>query len=210
MDNPLDQNPTEVRGRFFQAFTGRKGDVSGTSGDVSSMLTSLYGTDDKRSKYGIDFKAAAKGMKVSATTLRRWARNDQHPSTANLKKLQAKSRRAATTKRGRAQILKQTTSRLDRSVSQGVRVAVSGIQGPPAQSANLSSDAYLRDRITTIDLNWENYDQLLKAYEEGGENGAQDYILGKMRENGYPDDFQYHTVNGVGFGRMRSPHLDWS
>lgn len=182
------QNPVSRRNTLFQAFTGRSGaQTSGKApGDVRGMLNTLYGTS-RQGHAAVDTRAAAKGLGVSQRTVQRWLKNDSKPAGENLAKLAKKSRQAATTKRGRAQAVRRTSNALYRK--NGVKVEVRGWQGPT------NDPEYKRNRRATQNISPEQYEQLMNAYAEAGDEGAMAYLEGVFHEK-YVNDWQFNTVDG--------------
>jgi hypothetical protein len=162
----------DSRSSFFQALTGRSGaDVSGSStGDVRGMLIAAFGSS-RRDAAKPDTAAAAKSLGVSQRTVQRWladpTRQHQRPRTETLGRLATKARQAATTKRGRQKAIKDTL--LSKGLPTGMRVSVTGQQGPER--------AYARFRTAAFDLDDPSLSSgFVTAYVDGGDQGAIDWL----------------------------------
>lgn len=179
-------DPLKRRNTLFQALTGRDGaETSGKSpADVRGMLSTLYSTT-RQGEPAIDTRAAAKGLGVSQRTVQRWLKAESKPATASLQKLTKKSRQAATTKRGRAAMVKRTANPDFRK--HGVKVEIRGWQGPT------DNPDYKRNRRAQQNLTPEQYEQLLDAYAQGGDEGAMAYVQSVFQDR-YVDDWQFNTV----------------
>jgi hypothetical protein len=180
------ENPTRRRNTLFQALTGREGaQTSGKApGDVKGMLSTLYGTS-RRGESAIDTRAAAKGLGVSQRTVQRWLKADTKPAGVNLQKLTKKSRQAATTKRGRAATVRRTAN--PDFKKNGVKVEIRGWQGPT------NDPDYKRNRRAMQNLTPEQYEGLLDAYAQGGDEAAMVYVQAVFQDK-YVDDWQFNTV----------------
>ncbi|PPG77512.1 XRE family transcriptional regulator [Rathayibacter rathayi] len=180
------ENPTRRRNTLFQALTGREGaQTSGKApGDVKGMLSTLYGTS-RRGESTIDTRAAAKGLGVSQRTVQRWLKADTKPAGVNLQKLTKKSRQAATTKRGRAATVRRTAN--PDFKKNGVKVEIRGWQGPT------NDPDYKRNRRAMQNLTPEQYEGLLDAYAQGGDEAAMVYVQAVFADK-YVDDWQFNTV----------------
>ena len=163
------------RSSFFRALTGRaNADVTGsTGGDVRGMLIAAYGAS-RRDSSKPDTAAAAKSLGVSQRTVQRWladpTRQHQRPRTETLNKLTTRARQAATTKRGREKAIRDTL--LAKGLPTGMRVSVTGIQGPARDYA------YERGmRTCNFDLDDPSLSSgFITAYIDGGDQGAIDWL----------------------------------
>lgn len=173
------------RKAVFEALTGRRGSqVTGAANDIRGMLSTVYGVV-KDGEIHVDTKKAARYMKVSQRTIQRWLKAQNAPSKDHLKTLQKRSRQAATTKRGRARAVRQA-AQVAQATKKGVRVEVSGMQGPRD---------YPRDRGSRLELDPEEYQAMLDAYAEGGDAGALGFLAG-VYDQKYVADWEFNAVNG--------------
>ncbi|MEA5457318.1 XRE family transcriptional regulator [Sinomonas sp. JGH33] len=167
-----DPNPPsadERRTTFFAAITGHEhAEVSGKSTNVGEMLRTAYSRPDGT----VDTRAASKALKVSQRTVQRWVKGTQAPKGENLSKLQKGSRKAATTKAGRAQaVQKQKKSAF---AQKGAKLTIRGNQGVPG--TNVLGQTYKRFRNASLQLTPQEYQDLLDAYAEGGDSGIHAYL----------------------------------
>lgn len=190
--------PDDSRQRtaLFRALTGNtNANVGG--GDVAGMLRTVYGTT-RRGEFRVDTREAAKRLGVSQRTVQRWLKSTHNPSTEHLKTLQTKSRQAVTTKRGRARAIRRATTGINAEARQkGANVTVAGNQGPGAP--------YARDRVTARNLSPEEYEDLLNAYAEGGDNAALEYLQSVWSEK-YVDGWAFTSVDDMRLGEYDYRH----
>lgn len=172
------------RRALFEAITGKSGaDVSGQSGNVAGMLQTVYGTT-RNGQQVVDTREAAKRLGVSQRTVQRWMSGQNKPAGDHLKALQKRSRQAVTTKRGRERAVKRSAA-AQAVKGDGVRVEVSGMQGPKD---------YARDRRSGQKLSPDEYQALLEAYAAGGDNGALDFLQAVYSEK-YVDNWEFGAVS---------------
>lgn len=167
----------DLRTVMFEALTGRRGaDVSGrAAGDVAGMLMAAFGPGH-RDATRPDTASAAKALKVKQRTVQRWLKGT-HPNPENLAHLVRRARQAATTKRGRAEAVKQVLTEARRTM--GLRITMSGLQGLPD---------YLRKRTVSWDLDPSFAQDFTDAYINGGESAARSYLERNAPEiYGVPD-----------------------
>jgi transposase len=168
----------ELRGKLFGALTGRAGDVSGQpDGDVRGMLMAVGGP--ARTKSGIDLSAAAKSLGVTRRTVERWvtdATEKGKPRGKNLDNLVGKARQAATTKQGRRAAL--ANARKGPMTRYGAKMTVRGEQGPTMQGKD-----YRRFRKLDLVLTPESVEEMLDAYERGGDKAFLSWLEGYTDEN---------------------------
>ncbi len=181
------EDPVKRRNTLFQAITGRRGaQTSGSAtADVRGMLSTLYSTS-RRGESVIDTRAAAKGLGVSQRTVQRWLKADAKPAGVNLQKLTKKSRQAATTKRGRAATIRRTANPDFRKNC--AKVEIRGWMGPS------DDPQYKRNRRAMQNLTPEQYEGLLDAYAQGGDEAAMAYVQSVFHDS-YVDDFRFNTVD---------------
>lgn len=202
----LEKPETTRAERFFRALTGIKdANVAARGNDFRGMLRAAFPSTDPNSRSGIDYKKAAKALGVSTTTVRRWDKDQQTPNAKHDKQLRRRARQNASTKRGRQQIVSAHMNNLKQTSQNQARISLSGLQGPPTQDPTKAKDSYARDRITWVDLPWDKYSELMDVYATGGEEAAQEYLRQGLISRGYPQDWEFSTINGIGLGTTDSP-----
>ena len=188
-----------LRGKIFSALTGQKADVSGKpTGDLRGMLLAVGGASPK-TKSGIDLTAAAHKLGVTRRTVERWLKAaetgaGQRPSIQHAKNLATRARQAATTKAGRRAAL--DASPIAKAVlSRGARVAVSGVQGP-----RRAGREYMRDRTTQLELDPDQVESMLNAWEQGGEKGFMSWMGDTWGEE-YVAGWKFDSVDDISIER---------
>lgn len=189
---------TATRDRFLHALTGNRGLTSNENSAPAELLRALFPSTKNPS--GVDTRAAAAHYDRSPASIRRWINGVNAPTPDARQRLQREARQLATTQRGRAAALRKHAGILNRTDRNRARIAVDGIQGPKTQDPSARQGAYLRKRTTTVELSWEQYDQFVDAYIRGGQEAAQETLLGHLRSKGYPDDFGFAEIHGLGLG----------
>lgn len=181
-----DRGPVSA-GQVFAAITGREGDVSGQEADdLRGMMLTVGGTSS-RTASGINHRKVARRLGVSVRTVERWVKSSlegsgQRPSKAHYKKLRTMSRQAASTKRGRA----RETAAVRQRLSRGGKLVITANQGPH------SSD-YMRVRTVSEDLSPADIENMLNAWENGGEAGFHQWAQGRL--NDYVDGWRIGDVD---------------
>lgn len=176
--------------------TSREVDVSGTGDNVAGMLLAVGG-ESRRSASGINIAAAARRLGVHPTTVRRWIKGAQgepggsRPRGDHLKALRRTSRQATSTKAGRAQVASRARARF---AGQQVKLKVTGRQGIAAAGAS-----YLRFTTTEQDLDPEQFERLIDAYESGGDKAVAAEITriwqGDETRYGYHEDWGFESMD---------------
>lgn len=180
------QDPGALRSSIFRGMTGRSGvDVSGRPGNVRAQLMTLGGPSAK-TKSGIDLTAAANKLGLQRRTLERWVGGQQKPRATNAKTLATKAKQVASTKAGRSQVADQVRSR----TSRGGRVSIKGWQGPGAKD-------YYRKRTTEVDLDPDQMEAMVGAWESGGDKGLMGWLTDHYDEE-YLGDWGFDTVDEFG------------
>lgn len=165
----------DLRSKLFTALTGLAGaEVSGTGEDIRAQLLAVFG-ESKRTKSGVDIDAAAKGLKVTKRSVQRWLHNQDLGRPLGLSKdhrakIQTRSRQASSTKRGRRRAV-DAARRGSRS-RYGAKITISGWQGPLGRG----EDEYERVRTTRARLTPDQYEDLMNAYIDGGDQGGMGYL----------------------------------
>jgi hypothetical protein len=185
------------RNLLFSAFTGRhEVETSGKSTDIHAMLATTYGIE-RRGKTSIDTRKASKDLGVSQRTIQRWLKEENKPKLDNLKKIQTKSRQAASTKRGRQTALKASPKNVHFK-KYGAHLTVKGVQGPPPGSGG---KAYTRDRLSQLELDPDTFSALMDAFEQGGEKSAVAYLEGIYNDK-YVADWSFGTIRELTFNDL--------
>lgn len=179
------------RGLFFNAFTGRGGDVSGQgSGNIREKLQAAFGTNRRGS---VDTKTAAQKLGVSQRTVQRWittsGKETNRPSAKHLKTINDRSRQAATTKRGRRAIVNDLKAKNTR----GKYVSIGAMQGP-----RKAGTEYFRDRDVTLPgpLTPQDTNMLLDAWAEGGDEAATQHLRDLYGDR-YLDDWDFGEIYDI-------------
>jgi hypothetical protein len=181
----------QLRGTLFTALTGRGGDVSGRpDADVREMLLAIGGPADTRS--GINLTAVAAELGVSRRTAERWvttAGQKIRLRGANLAKVVARSRQAATTKAGRRKAM--AAVRAGARVRYGAKLSITGQQGPLR-----AGTAYRRRRRIDLVLDPQAAEEMMTAYEDGGDKGYMAWLESYASEN-YLDDWGFDSLDRI-------------
>lgn len=199
------ERAAKQRNAVFEAFTRQEATPTGTgegAPGVVRMLRSLYSTTRSVKAEGgaermitsISTKEAARRLGVSQRTVQRWIKGQHNPSATVMKKLSTKARQAVTTKRGRAQAVRRAIAN-QKPTANGVRVRVSGMQGPKD---------YSRMRDIGQKLTPEEYEGLQHAYMEGGDKGALDFLENVLSDK-YVENWNIDYLTGLGFDGV-GPH----
>lgn len=189
-----------LRGQIFQTLTGQKADVDGKpSGDLRGMLLAVGGRSTK-TQSGIDLTKAAVALQVSRRTVERWVKAaetgvGQKPSPAHSKALMTKSRQAATTKAGRRQAI-AASSVLQAAKARGARLSITGMQGPTAGGRD-----YLRYRTTLLELEPDQVDGMIAAWEAGGDKGFMAWATSTWGDD-YLPGWGFSDVSDIDMERL--------
>lgn len=197
IDRAIPRRPVpDFDSRLFTAFTGRKGASVTQAGDVKAHLLAIAGPADTKS--GINLSKAAQILGYSRRTLERWVSapgtaSHRTPPLEAVRELAKRALQTVTTKQGRSQSL-QDTGAADR-FRQGVRVAISGFQGPKRAGKD-----YLRQRMTVAELSPEQAAVMQQAWAQGGTKGFQTWAAqqwGSEEAGGYLPDWQFDSFDDV-------------
>lgn len=189
-EEPKAPSPTERRGSFFSALTGRKdAEVSGKSDNTMGMLRTLFSKSDGK----INTRQAAKDLGVSQRTIQRWVKGTQHPKTDNLARLNTKSRQAATTKAGRRKAVAQAHN--GKFSQKGAKITIRGHQGVPGSNAN--GDKYARYRAATLKMTPDEMQDLMHAYAETGDAGVHDFLQQHYSNNYGAGEWNMDFINKI-------------
>ncbi len=179
----------DLRQTLFGALTGRAGDVTGRpDGDLRGMLQAAFG--EGRRPGGVDTRSAAQGLGVTQRTVQRWlAGADRQRHQANpqhLKAIASRARQAASTQRGRRTSVADV--RQGPLARRGARLSVRGVQGPIRAGTD-----YRRLRRVDVELQPEDVDALLSAYERGGDRAFVSWLEGHMDQQ-YVADWGFESI----------------
>lgn len=189
------------RRALFSAITGRSSaGTTGASNDVKGMLSNLYGAPrtvkDKngstRTISAVDTREAARRLGVTQRTVQRWLSGQNKPTSVHMKKIQTRSRQAATTKRGRERAVKRAIR--NAPPTRAVKVTVTGFQGPHG-----AREPYGRNRNAVHNLSAEEYQQFLQAYTEGGDSAAAKYLELTFQDYA-AEGWTFKTIDNVHIG----------
>lgn len=201
------ERAAKQRNAVFEAFTSQDASPSsageGAPG-VVRMLRTLYSTTravktkggGERQITSISTAEAARRLGVTPRTVQRWIAGQHKPSAATMNKLTKKARQAVTTKRGRAQALRRAISN-QKPTANGVRVRVSGMQGP-------GSKEYSRLRDIGQKLTPEEFEGLQHAYMEGGDSGALNFLENVLSDK-YVESWNIDYLTSLQFDGV-GPH----
>ncbi|OMC51902.1 hypothetical protein A5742_17320 [Mycolicibacterium fortuitum] len=191
------QEVVNLRSVIYRGITGRRQADVGELTNVMGMLQAVYGYGPRGSK--VNAKAAAEALGVSSATVRRWANGSQQPSPDHLKAIKTAARQAASTKAGRraATAIFRNSERGRKALAHGARIHISGYQGP-------QNYAWERDRDVSSDpLTPTEIEELLRAYEEGGDKGLLDYLTDIMDTRYLGAEWEFGTISDFWIGDRR-------
>lgn len=155
--------------KVYAGMSGRKGaDTTGRPDtNLKDALLAAYGPGPKGGR--VNIAAAAKGLNVSPSTIKRWMNNKATPKPENLNALLTQARKAASTKKGRSSAAAdiKASPAGAKMAKYGAKMTVRGIQG---------REGYERDRTVTWDLPPELADEALQSWENGGDIGLADFM----------------------------------
>ncbi|ASL18298.1 helix-turn-helix domain-containing protein [Mycobacterium intracellulare] len=181
-----------LRNVFYRAISGLPEADVGELTNIKGMLQAAYGKGPRGGE--VDANKAGEALGVSPATIRRWARGTQQPSADHLKALKSAARKAATTKAGRRRATAsfRASERGRKALDKGATIHISGYQAP-------SGYEHERDRVCSQRLTGQEIEDLLRAYEEGGERGLCDWLTGIM-DRKYLGDWTFGTIEDFRIG----------
>lgn len=195
--NAMKQERAKLSSTLYRGISGRREADVGQRSSTRGMLQAVYGKGPRGG--AVDAKAAAKALGVSPGTVRRWARGTQQPSPEHLKTLQTAARKASTTKAGRRAATEsfRTSAQGRKALATGARIHISGWQGP----RNYSDE---RERTVSSDpLAAAEIEALLRAYEDGGDDGLRDFLTAIMDTRYLHSPWEFGTIDDFRIGDMR-------
>lgn len=195
--NAVRQAITDARNSFstsaLRRIAGREeADVSAAA-SARGLLQAAFGRGPRGG--AVDARAAARDLGVSLGTVRRWAAGTQQPAPGRLKSIRDAARRVISTKGGR----RRTTSDFRSSaqgrdaLQNGTKVWVDGYQGL------YDGKSYARDRTMIQDITADEVEQMLRAYEEGGDQGLRDWMKAGPGTK-YLQGWEFITIDDFGLG----------
>ncbi len=187
----------QLRQTLFGALTGRAGEVTGRpDGDLRAMLQGAFGEGRRRG--GVDTRAAAQGLGVTQRTVQRWlagtGRQRHGASPEHLKAIASRARQAASTQKGRRTAM--AAARRGPLTRNGARLTVRGQQGPLR-----AGKEYRRMRRLDLDLQPEDVEALMSAYERGGDKAFVAWLEGHADAE-YVADWGFDSVEDL---ELRDP-----
>ncbi len=196
----LSRARTSMTNTVMRAISGREAADTSRSASPLGKLQAAFGRGPRGGS--VNAAAAASELGVSETTIRRWAKGSQKPSTDHEETLDKAARRSTSTKAGRraltADFRNSATGKA--ATRKGGTVRISGYQGPKGNTQKPKDD-YCRDRNTALtDLTPQNIEDMLRAYEERGDKGLHEWMGQAAAEklaNGKPryhSDWDYITI----------------
>lgn len=162
------------------------------AGEVASLLETIGGRSE-HSKSGINLREAARRLKVSEGTVRRWVNQGKVPNEHTATKLRQQARRMTNTKRGRQAATRQMAA--SGAFNRPMRVDVIANQGPRGHGQG----DYKRDRRTYFDLSADEAQDFFQSYIDGGDQAAQSYAEQLLSQR-YVEDWQLDDFNVVDGG----------
>lgn len=179
---------------FLRRISGRREADSAEGNSMRGMLQAVFGRGPRGG--AVNARAAAQSLGVSQGTVRRWAAGTQQPSKGRLASIRAAARRITTTKRGRrgttADFRSSTQGR--QALRTGSKIWVSGEQGVGGYD-----QGYGRDRRVANDISPEEIEALLRAYEDGGDEGLRKWMK-EFFDDKYVAGWDFVTIDDFGIG----------
>jgi hypothetical protein len=191
---------SKIRDALFGQLSGRPGaDTSGTvpkevtPQNLTGMLMGAYGPS-RRDPSRPDTAAAAAGLGVTQRTVQRWLSGQiQRPAPATVQSLARAARQASGTKQGRTAAIAAFRARQGQTPGkqQGMQLSFRGMMGP--------GDDYWGDRPRRANwqLNAQQQEDFLGAYEQGGENAALDWLADNSQEIYGVDPWSWGEISSL-------------
>jgi DNA-binding transcriptional regulator YdaS (Cro superfamily) len=188
------QAKTALSNTFFRRMSGRREADVAEGASPRGMLQAAYGRGPRGG--AVNAKAAAQDLGVSPRTVRRWAAGTQQPSPDHLKALQTSARGATRTKSGRRAATAdfRTSPQGSQALRTGSKLWISGEQGVGGYD-----QGYARDRRVATDINPEELEAMLHAYEESGDRGLREWMTG-IFDDKYVAGWDFVTIDDFGIG----------
>lgn len=179
---------------FLRRISGRREADSAEGSSMRGMLQAVFGRGPRGG--AVNARAAAQSLGVSQGTVRRWAAGTQQPSPGRLASIRAAARRVTTTKRGRrgATADFRSSAQGRQALRTGSKIWVSGEQGVGGYD-----QGYARDRRVANDISPEEIEALLRAYEDGGDEGLRRWMK-EFFDDKYVAGWDFVTIDDFGIG----------
>lgn len=184
------------RQAVFEGLTGRGDHALDRTDptDVEAMLMARF-SYNYRGEERVNTADAAKFLGVSRRTVQKYLKQGFMPEKSpSYKKLRLSIRQQVTRKAGRLSAVEQARQRAAASLEKngGVRLKVYGMQGPPPSS----KEDLRRIRNSYHEISGDQFEQMLDAYVDGGEQGMQDWIQDTFAgEGGYLPDWTISSID---------------
>ncbi|AGB27338.1 hypothetical protein QRB38_13340 [Mycobacterium avium subsp. hominissuis] len=179
---------------FYRRISGRTEADSTEGRSTRGMLQAVFGRGPRGG--AVDARAAAQSLGVSPGTVRRWAAGTQQPSPDRLSAIRRAARKATTTKRGRRSATEnfRASTQGSQALRGGSKIWVSGEQGVGGYD-----QGYARDRRVATDISPSEIEAMLRAYEDGGDDGLRDWLTGFFDDK-YVAGWDFVTIEDFGIG----------
>lgn len=179
---------------FFRRISGREEADPAQRGSVRGMLQAVFGKGPRGG--AVNTKAAAHALGVSQGTVRRWAAGTQKPAPDRLAQLDSDARRMTTTKAGRRAAIAdfRANDRGRQALLGGSKIWIAGEQGVGGYD-----QGYARDRRVATDIDPEELEAMLRAYEDGGDSGLREWMQ-EFFDDQYVAGWDFVTIDDFGIG----------
>lgn len=166
--------------------------------DVQSMLMARF-AHTYRGEQRVNTRDAAKFLGVSQRTVQRYMKQGRMPAGDAHRRLALHVRQQTTRKAGRRSTAEAARARAAEHLEKkgGVRLTVHGWQGPPPSSR----EDLRRSRNAYHDVDASQFDAMLDAYVDGGEEGMQSWMQDTLGgEGGYLPDWTISSIDRFSIG----------
>lgn len=201
-DDDFAADKAATRRALFEGLTGRTDHSFDRTSpeDVESMLMTRFAYV-YRGEERVNTADAAKFLGVSRRTVQKYLKQGFVPEKSpSYRKLRLAVRQQVTRKAGRQAITTQARQRAAEAIQQtgGVRLSVYGMQGPPPSS----KEDLRRMRNAYHEISGDQFEQMLTAYDEGGEQAMQSWLQGTFAgEGGYLPDWTISSIERIEIGK---------
>lgn len=188
--------------RVLRSLTGRGEADRSQDASPKGLLQAVFGRGARGG--AVNAKAASETLGVSQGTVRRWAAGTQKPSDEHLASLKTAARQMTSTKRGRKAAADEFRKSAAGKASQRgdkIYLSVYANQGPIKESETYSRDRTIYHAIDTTDV-----EAMLRAYEEGGDDGFRSWLtdrgndyMNEGRYSGEDDIWEFTDIHDIKF-----------